>query len=324
MIPYGFYNLYLPHFQNTQDASIVVIEQQLLAVNRDIEQVEDAVYAADQRIDSLDIITTQRDEQVNALEQTTSLLEEKVNVLENTDTEILETLNELENTDEQLDQRINKVEMLVGNITVDTELNERVEALERADEVIERRVDELEKFVNATDVDDLNERVADLEVADDVLDARVDRIEEETGAGEGSANDSIAACYGGYETLSEEYRRVGETGGNCDRDIVDDGIWYRFDLETGENGLLDICPHGDSCGTDVAMYVITDHPKVIGEIMQSYIGGSYSGDCDYGGLFPQEIEITKCYVGGDRFYLYKLWSPTVCYYSYCVRRHDDI
>ena len=323
MIPYGFYNLNLPHFQNTQDVSIVVIEQQLLAVNRDIEQVEDAVFAADQRIDSLDIITTQHNEQINALEQTTSLLEEKVDVLENTDTETLETLNELENTDQELNERMDEVENLVGNITVDTKLTERVEALERADQEIERRVDELERFVNVTDLDDLNERVADLEVADDELDARVDRIEEETGAGEGSANDSIAACYGGYETLSEEYRRVGETGNNCDRDILNDGIWYRFDLETGENGLLDICPHGDSCGTHVAMYVMTDHPQVIGEIMQSYIGGSYR-DCDYGSLFPQEIEISKCYVGGERFYLYKLWSPTVCYYSYCVRRHDHI
>ncbi len=106
------------------------------------------------------------------------------------------------------------------------------------------------------------------------MEERIDQLENEIGEGEGSANDSLAVCYGGYVTLSEEYRRVGETGTYCDDTIIFNNIWYRFDLATGENGLLDICPHSNSCGSQIGMYVMTDHPRVIGERMQSYIGGS--------------------------------------------------
>ncbi len=180
-------------------------------------------------------------------------------------------------------------------------------------------------MLEVTDTETL-ESINDLEASDQEMDARLDQLEYDIdgGEGEGSANDSLAVCYGGYVTLSEEYRRVGETGSYCDDTIVYENIWYRFSLVTGENGLLDTCPQGQSCGTNRAMYVLTDHPRVIGEIMQSYISGSYGGTCDYGSYFPQEIEITKCYVEGERFYLYKLWQPTVCYSSYCVRRHDNI
>ncbi len=312
-------------FQNTQDEKLLVIDEQLLAVNGDIDQLEDASFDAHERIDSLEITDVLHGEQINVLEQTASLLEEKVNVLENTDSQTLETLGELENADEQLEQRIDKVENLVGNMTVDTELNERVEALERADEEIDKRVDELERFVNVTDLDDLNERITDLEVADDELDARIDRIEDETGAGEGSANDSLPICYGGYRTLNETYRRVGEEGSNCDGN--GEGIvnreWYRVELPTGENGLLDTCPQGNSCGTTGALWISTGHPKIIGELQKSFVHDSHSGDCEFFGK-NEEIEITKCYVDGERFYLYKLWRPSCCNCSYCVRRYDNI
>ncbi len=315
--------MYLPHFQNIQDASIVVIEQQLLAVNRDIEQVEDAVYAADQKIESLQITTLLHGEQINVLEQTTSLLEEKVNVLETTDTDILESMTELENADQELNERIDEVENLVGNITVDTELTERVEALERADQDIERRVGELESYVNMTDTEKLEERVNALEIADDVLDARVDRIEEETGAGEGSANDSLPACYGNYSTLTEDYRRLGSAADyNCDVSL-EEGLWYRFNLTTGENGLFDQCPQDDTCGTYGPIWMTTAHPNIIGERMKSHVVTSEGGYCDYES-YSGDIEVTKCYTEGERFYLYKLWRPTQCYSSYCVRRHDNI
>ncbi len=300
---------------------MLVIDKQLLAVNGDIDQLEDASFDAHERIDSLEITDVLHGEQINVIEQTTSLLQEKVNVLENTDTETLETLNELENADEQLEQRMADIESMVGNMTVDTELTERVEALERADEIIDKRVDDLERFVNVTDLDDLNERVTDLEDADDELDARIDRIEDETGAGEGSANDSLPICYGGYQTLNETFRRVGETGSNDDTIIY--GTWYRINLPSGENGLLDICPRSQSCGTNGAIWITSAHPKVIGEIQKSFAHASLGGNCEWSGPL-EEIQITKCYVAGERFYLYKLLDPRCYPCAYCVRRYDNI
>ncbi len=210
-------------------------------------------------------------------------------MLENTDTETLESISNLENTDIELDQRLDQVETLLNN-TSDGILEERVDALEEVDEN---------------------------------LNARIDGIEAEIGPGEGSANDSLAVCYGGYITLSDDYRRVGETGTNCDRDVIEDGRWYRFDVSTGENGLLDRCPAGESCGTHAAFWMTTAHPKVIGQRMQSFVVASYLGECDWSS-YHEEIEVTKCYVGGERFYLYKLWKPTGCSLAYCVRRYDEI
>ncbi len=209
--------------------------------------------------------------------------------MENTDAETLESINNLENMDTQLDQRLDELEILVNN-TLETGLEERVEALEEVDEN---------------------------------LDARIDGLEEEIGPGEGSANYSLAVCYGGYVTLTDEYRRVGETGTNCDQGVIEDGWWYRFNVSTGENGILDSCPAAQSCGTVAPLWITTAHPTVFGERMQSFVVGSYNGDCDYSS-WGGEIEITKCYVSGERFYLYKLWKPNQCSLGYCVRRYDDI
>ncbi len=155
-------------------------------------------------------------------------------MLENTDTETLESINNLENTDMELDQRLEQVETLLNN-TSDCSLEERVDALEEADEN---------------------------------LNARIEGIEAEIGPGEGSANDSLAVCYGGYITLTDDYRRVGQTGSNWDANAIEDGWWYRFNVATGENGLLDSCPVDDSCGTNVPLWMTTAHPNVIGQRMQ--------------------------------------------------------
>ncbi len=58
-------------------------------------------------------------------------------------------------------------------------------------------------------------------------------------------------CYLPYTTFNESYRResVGYQG-NCDRDRVDGTSWYRFELSTGENTVLQTCPTLDTCGTN--------------------------------------------------------------------------
>lgn len=241
-------------------------------------------------------------------------------MLESTDIQTLENINELENTDAELIQKLDEIEEKI-NGTSDSELEKRVNALEEVDNDFDQRLDAVEDMVNQTSGGDLGVRVEALEVADDDMNIRIDGIEEEIGAGEGSANDSLPECYGGYTTLTDDFRRVGETGSN--QSVIIDGRWYRFDVATGENGLLDSCPATNSCGTDASIWITTAHPNVIGQLMQSSVVTSFNGDCDrsnWGG----EIQITKCYVGGEKFYLYKLWKPIGCNYAYCVRRYDDI
>ncbi len=246
----------------------------------------------------------------------------QVDILENTNVETLESIDELENTDLELIQRLDEIESNI-NGTSDSELEERVQALEEVDNEFDQRLDEVEALVNQTSGGDLEVRVEALEEADDDINIRIDGIEEEIGAGEGSANDSLPQCYGGYTTLTDDYRRVGQIGSYCDRDVIEDGWWYRFSVSTGENGLLDSCVPDGFCGGSGPIWMTTKHPKVIGQLMQSSVVVSNGGDCDYS-TWGGDIEVTKCYVGGERFYLYKMWKPTVCPISYCVRRYDDI
>ncbi len=65
-------------------------------------------------------------------------------------------------------------------------------------------------------------------------------------------------CFEQYTTLSEWYRKDSRRSGyNCDRDKVDGSSWYRFQLETGENGVLEHCPGDLTCGTLFQISVLT-------------------------------------------------------------------
>ncbi len=59
------------YLQNTQD-------QRFLAVEADINQLDDANFALDTRVDSLEITSALHSEQISVLEQSVSLLDEKV------------------------------------------------------------------------------------------------------------------------------------------------------------------------------------------------------------------------------------------------------
>ncbi len=245
-------------------------------------------------------------------------------MLENTDLATLESINELENKDAELIQRLDKIEGNINN-TADDGLEDRLQALEEVDDELDKRLDKVEAMVNMTSGIDLEERVEALEEADNDLNARIEGIEEEIGPGEGSANDSLPECYGGYTTLTGDHRRVGEDGEThrwCDSWAQ--GEWYRFNASTGENGLLDSCPVADSCGSYRSIWMTTAHPKVIGQRLQSKLVVSSDGDCDISG-YGGPIEVTKCYVGGEKFYLYNLqWGPPQCHITFCITRYDDI
>ncbi len=128
------------------------------------------------------------------------------------------------------------------------------------------------------------------------------------------------ACYAPYVTLYDSYRResVGNTG-NCDKDKVDGTSWYRFHLATGENSLLDRCPKRDTCGTLYSLWMKGTHPTKYGVVLSITVYLPNSSKCDSNRAFAQ---VTKCNIKGDVFYLYRLWKPTSCNYSYCTKVYD--
>ncbi len=133
-----------------------------------------------------------------------------------------------------------------------------------------------------------------------------------------------AVCYQPYITLSEIYRRESVSDlSNCDKDKIHSTSWYRFNLVTGENGVLDHCPRWHTCGTGAPIWTNDSHPTQYGVIkdvtMAESVRGSETNNCFHS---SGSASVTKCNVNGDVFYLYKLWKPIVCYYSYCTRRYE--
>ncbi len=141
---------------------------------------------------------------------------------------------------------------------------------------------------------------------------------------------SASVCYDPYITLSESFRR--ESVGyrpmyarNCDLVRGDGTSWYRFNLATGENGVLDHCPKSGTCGTWYPIWMNGTHPTQYGVVknvmMAASRWGKFSGKegCFW---WSGSALVTKCSINGDVFYLYKLWKTPGCRSSYCTRIND--
>ncbi len=116
---------------------------------------------------------------------------------------------------------------------------------------------------------------------------------------------SASVCYGEYTILSESYRRESVPGRNpynCDRDKVHGNTWYRFQLPTGENGILDHCPRYWTCGTAYPLWMNGTHPTQYGVIKYVQIAGSTKGEsrnnCKQ---WSGTASVTRCAVNGDVF-----------------------
>ncbi len=138
---------------------------------------------------------------------------------------------------------------------------------------------------------------------------------------------SASVCYGEYTTFSDSYRResISAPPYNCDRDKIDGMLWYRFNLTTGENGVLDHCPEMYTCGTHWPIWMNDTHPTQYGVIHEVRMAGSTRGHSTNSNCFwasGLSALVTKCAVNGEVFFLYKLWKPTLCNVSYCTRKHD--
>ena len=90
-------------------------------------------------------------------------------------------------------------------------------------------------------------------------------------------------CFQQYTTLCESYKRESVANEcNCDRDIVDGTSWYRFQLVTGENSVLDHCPRIRTCGTGWPIWKNGTHPEQFGEINNVTMYASSKGDSVWG------------------------------------------
>ncbi len=120
---------------------------------------------------------------------------------------------------------------------------------------------------------------------------------------------SAPVCFDSYTTLNESYRResVKSPPRHCDQNKVDGSSWYRFDLETGENGVIEHCPRRDTCGARAPIWMKTSHPTEFGVIKDVTMAASLSpSHCTH---FSGTASVTKCRVDGEVFYQHIVSLP---------------
>ncbi len=124
-----------------------------------------------------------------------------------------------------------------------------------------------------------------------------------------------AVCSECYITFSESSR--------CDKGRVDGTSWYRFQLGTGENGVIEHCPKRSTCGTWYPIWMNSTHPQHYGVIKEVTMGAHGSSNGRSSCLnWSGKASVTKCVNDGQPFYLYQLWTPTGCDISYCAQKYD--
>ena len=99
----------------------------------------------------------------------------------------------------------------------------------------------------------------------------------------------------------------------CDRGLIQDGLWYRFESVAG-NKMPEFNPGIYHCGTFIPIWMNGKHPTtpgvVVDRIACAPVPWLFPLDC--GDQF--NIKVINC----GSFFLYQLKEPQKCTYAYCA------
>jgi hypothetical protein len=121
-----------------------------------------------------------------------------------------------------------------------------------------------------------------------------------------------------YTTISDIRRNTSynATFDLCDRDLIQDGLWYRFKSVVG-NSIPEFNPGINRCGTHAPIWMNGTHPNTIGvEVNRIACANGWWwynwAECGY----KYNIKVINC----GSFFLYQLKAPQQCNYAYCTSR----
>ena len=133
--------------------------------------------------------------------------------------------------------------------------------------------------------------------------------------GKGNANGPCGR--NNYTTLNDSRRDIAynETTDLCDRDLIKNGAWYRFQSTAGNDQMLpEKNPGIDRCGTNIPIWMNGKHPTVddvvtnVTACAQQQLSVVSTCYAEY------NIKVIKC----GSFFLYELKPPDQCDLAYCA------
>ena len=99
----------------------------------------------------------------------------------------------------------------------------------------------------------------------------------------------------------------------CDRNEIQESIWYRFEIANG-NKLATTRPKVNHCGTYSPIWMNGSHPTVVdGVVLRkacAHIPSAFPIGCRY----SYDIKVLNC----NGFYVYQLKPPKSCFLAYCI------
>ncbi len=126
---------------------------------------------------------------------------------------------------------------------------------------------------------------------------------------------SVDPCYN-YIVLDNPWRANSSQPSNlfmmCDQSVTWSG-WYRLFINGLNAQIPDTCVSQYSCGTHIALWIHSRHPKVEDGVVTRDVCGHADSYCCYYGSYP--IKVKAC---PGHYYVYELVSPTLSYAAYCA------
>ena len=123
-----------------------------------------------------------------------------------------------------------------------------------------------------------------------------------------------------YTTINDIRRSTAydSTSDLCDRGVIKDGSWYRFQSVAGDK-MPEFNPGVKHCGTYIPIWLNGKHPTKVGEAVDRTACAAIPFRRPIGCGSKFDIKVINC--GG--FFLYRLKEPHQCY-AYCAGRYFTV
>ncbi|CAB4005612.1 Hypothetical predicted protein, partial [Paramuricea clavata] len=134
--------------------------------------------------------------------------------------------------------------------------------------------------------------------------------------GKSNANGPCSSKKYNITTLKNDRRNIAynKTTNLCDRNLIKNGAWYKFESTAGNPQMLpEKNPGTGRCGTYIPIWMNGKHPTVDGVVTNVTACAqllSVGSTCDT----EYNIKVIKC----KSFFIYELKPPSQCYLAYCA------
>jgi hypothetical protein len=121
-----------------------------------------------------------------------------------------------------------------------------------------------------------------------------------------------------YRKINDPRRSTGYVSNDtkkylCDRSLLEDRVWYRFESEAGDE-LPTTKPKDGTCGTYAPIWMNGSHPTISDGTVARKACANVPNAHPFGCAYSYVIHVRNC----SGYYIYQLKPPQHCILAYCA------